>query len=172
LVADNTLGFGDDTGAHQGKALQDRAFLDRYAQFIWFDYPKAAKEAQIITGKTGLVLEASQKLVEFANMARAAVNKGDGSIAYPVTIRRLFAWAEGLEYGQESSVVFRNALLNCAGPDYDGLREIEKAHLKGNGHAAITALARGEALPVEPTVSTEANEAASGEFDSVDSDNI
>jgi cobaltochelatase CobS len=172
LVADNTLGFGDDTGAHQGKALQDRAFLDRYAQFVWFNYPPAAKEAKIITAKTGLVLEASHKLVEYANMSRDAVRKGDGAIAYPVTIRRLFAWADGLVYGMDSQTVFRNALLNCAGPDYDGLREIEKAHLLGAGHAAITALARGEQAPAKPEVSSAAGEDASGSFDAVDSTNL
>lgn len=76
-ATDNTNGGGDLTGAFAGTRPMNRAFVNRFATFIRFDYLDAPTEAKLLVDRTGIPLVAARMLTDFAARARVSVTSGD-----------------------------------------------------------------------------------------------
>jgi nitric oxide reductase NorQ protein len=108
FAADNTNGYGNHLFA--GTTAMNTAFIDRFAYTMNFDYMDAAKESALIAGRSGLPLTATDKIVQFANVAREKAR--NGVLTQPPSIRQLLAWASACKMGMPVSVAFHNAVVN------------------------------------------------------------
>lgn len=96
-AADNTNGGGDLSGAYVGTRPQNRAFVNRFATFIKFDYLAPDIEAQLISDIAKVPSSVGMMLATFAARCRMAVQTGD--IPEAPSLRVLIPWAEALSDG-------------------------------------------------------------------------
>lgn len=115
VLADNTNGTGDVTGAYEGTRRMNRATLDRCAATLVIDYLPPNVEASVITARTGLAPQHAAKLVAYANLTRQEVSKG--SLTHAVGLRRLLAWAECIVDGIPAKEGWTVSILNTAAHD-------------------------------------------------------
>jgi nitric oxide reductase NorQ protein len=108
FAADNTNGYGNHLFA--GTTAMNTAFIDRFAYTINFEYMDAAKESALIAGRSGLPVTATDKIVQFANVAREKAR--NGVLTQPPSIRQLLAWASACKMGMPVSIAFNNAVVN------------------------------------------------------------
>jgi nitric oxide reductase NorQ protein len=108
FAADNTNGYGNHLFA--GTTAMNTAFIDRFAYTLNFEYMDAAKESALIAGRSGLPITATDKIVQFANVAREKAR--NGVLTQPPSIRQLLAWASACKMGMPVSVAFNNAVVN------------------------------------------------------------
>jgi MoxR-like ATPase len=108
FAADNTNGYGNHLFA--GTTAMNTAFIDRFAYTLNFEYMDAAKESALIAGRSGLPLTATDKIVQFANVAREKAR--NGVLTQPPSIRQLLAWASACKMGMPVSIAFNNAVVN------------------------------------------------------------
>jgi len=108
FAADNTNGYGNHLFA--GTTAMNTAFIDRFAYTMNFEYMDAAKESALIAGRSGLPLTATDKIVQFANVAREKAR--NGVLTQPPSIRQLLAWASACKMGMPVSIAFNNAVVN------------------------------------------------------------
>ena len=108
FAADNTNGYGNHLFA--GTTAMNTAFIDRFAYTMNFEYMDAAKESALIAGRSGLPITATDKIVQFANVAREKAR--NGVLTQPPSIRQLLAWASACKMGMPVSIAFNNAVVN------------------------------------------------------------
>jgi len=108
FAADNTNGYGNHLFA--GTTAMNTAFIDRFAYTMNFEYMDSAKESALIAGRSGLPLTATDKIVQFANVAREKAR--NGVLTQPPSIRQLLAWASACKMGMPVSIAFNNAVVN------------------------------------------------------------
>ena len=108
FAADNTNGYGNHLFA--GTTAMNTAFIDRFAYTMNFEYMDAATESALIAGRSGLPLTATDKIVQFANVAREKAR--NGVLTQPPSIRQLLAWASACKMGMPVSIAFNNAVVN------------------------------------------------------------
>lgn len=152
VVADNSLGVGDDTGRYVDIAPVNAAFLDRFAFREQIRFLDPADEARMIASRSGLPLDAVNPMIAYASLTRE--NAKSGKLTLGLTPRRLLAWARGVHAGISSARAFDMSVINGTAPeDVETLRVLAETSLKSE-HAIIDALARG--LPV-PTPAPDAS---------------
>lgn len=83
----NTNGSGDETGLYQGTNVQNSANYDRFGMMIAKQYMPKDAETAIIKNRTGIQDEDAKKIVQFAELVRAAYR--DGKISDTVSPRTL-----------------------------------------------------------------------------------
>lgn len=115
VLADNTNGTGDVTGAYEGTRRMNRATLDRCAATLVIDYLPADREAQVIVNRAGVSQTIADKLVNYANLTRQDAAKG--TVTHGVGLRRLLAWAESIADGIPAREGFETSVLNTAAHD-------------------------------------------------------
>ena len=119
----NTEGRGDDRGIHHGRAFQDEAFLDRWANFIRVDYPDPADEVTIIRKRTGLPEDKAVMIVKVASELRRAF--ATDQIMLCMTMRRTLAVASNVAAGMVPEDAWRYAVQNRgAGKDYQDIEDL------------------------------------------------
>lgn len=152
VVADNSLGVGDDSGRYVDIAPVNAAFLDRFAYRETIRCLDPEDEIRMVAARSGLPLEAVRPMVNYASLTRE--NAKSGKLTLGLTPRRLLAWARGVGAGIASSRVFDMCCLNGASSeDLECLRVLAETSLKSE-HATIDALARGLPAPApEPMAS-------------------
>lgn len=117
MATANTLGYGDDTGLYRGTKPMNTALLDRFDVVEIMDYPPAQEEAKVLVERTGIKSGAAEKIVQVANLARAAFKAGQ-RITIPFTIRRTLAWANLINnMGRKIDEAFRATALHRAPED-------------------------------------------------------
>jgi hypothetical protein len=124
-VADNTRGYGDETGGHAGTLEQNSAFVDRFNPCMEFHYLPKAKEVELLVKKTGVRIEVAKNIVEFATTARQ--KSKDGLLTQPPSIRQLLTLARSCQKGLPFYLAFRNSIINkypadCA-PELEAIRK-------------------------------------------------
>jgi nitric oxide reductase NorQ protein len=125
MLADNTNGSGDITGQYAGTARMNRALLDRCDATVIVPYLDAATEVDVLSKRTGLDPKHCEKIVQFANVARAKAS--DGHISNGVSLRRLIAWARLIKAGVVKTPAFEAAIVNTAPhDDQEPLRQLHK----------------------------------------------
>jgi MoxR-like ATPase len=91
IVADNSAGYGDETGVYAGVQVANAALVDRCARLIVVDYLPPALEALALNKHTNAPLAACERLAAFARVVRTAA-KAAGGEARPFSVRRLVAF--------------------------------------------------------------------------------
>ena len=110
FCADNSNGFGDQSGNFAGVRDQNTAFIDRFGYTLRFEYLPFADEVSLVSKRTGLPIDASQVLVKFATVAREKAKAG--VLTQPPSLRQLFAWARAITKGIPVGVAFENSIIN------------------------------------------------------------
>jgi len=129
ILADNTNGTGDETGAYEATRRLNRAFLDRPNITVKLDYMSAQDEARALHGRTGLGKKACGALVKLANLTRSKTD--DGDLSHAVGFRRLCALAKQLRFGTPADVAFQISVLETApSEDRETLRQLWTAEVK------------------------------------------
>jgi MoxR-like ATPase len=95
IVADNSAGYGDETGVYAGVQSANAALVDRCARLIVVDYLSADLEALALHKHTSAPLAACKRLADFAAVVRTAA-KAAGGEARPFSIRRLVAFVHAV----------------------------------------------------------------------------
>jgi MoxR-like ATPase len=91
IVADNSAGYGDETGVYAGVQVANAALVDRCARLVIVDYLPPALEALALNKHTQAPLAACERLAAFAKVVRTAA-KAAGGEARPFSVRRLVAF--------------------------------------------------------------------------------
>ncbi len=129
FAADNTNGTGDDNGAYEGTRRLNRAFLDRYAATLHFDYLPVAQEAQLLAKRSGLRPAHAMLVAQFGALTRQGQIKG--TLSHGLGIRRLLSLAEMIADGVDPNLALRITALETAPlEDREPLRQIWSAHIK------------------------------------------
>ena len=110
FCADNSNGFGDQSGNFAGVRDQNTAFIDRFGYTLRFEYLPFADEVSLVSKRTGLPVDASEVLIKFATVAREKAKAG--VLTQPPSLRQLFAWARAITKGVPVGVAFENAIVN------------------------------------------------------------
>jgi MoxR-like ATPase len=110
FCADNSNGFGDNSGNFTGVRDQNTAFIDRFSYTFNFEYLPAKHEASLISKRTGLSKDASAQIVQFANVARE--KSKSGLLTQPPSLRQLLAWATAVKSGIPVTAAYQSAVIN------------------------------------------------------------
>jgi MoxR-like ATPase len=110
FCADNSNGFGDNSGNFTGVRDQNTAFIDRFSYTFNFEYLPAKHEAKLISSRTGLSKDASAQIVQFANVARE--KSKSGLLTQPPSLRQLLAWATAVKSGIPVTAAYQSAVIN------------------------------------------------------------
>lgn len=129
MLADNTNGTGDETGAYEGTGRLNAATLDRPAVNVRVGYMRQDDEAAMVAQRTGCTPQLAQALVEFATRTRA--DSDAGHVVEGLSPRRVMAIAELMRFGAPWDVAYRDAVLNSA-------TAADRQHLIQLGQALIT----------------------------------
>lgn len=107
----NTVGQGDDTGAHAGTQVQNTATIDRFQTVIKLDYLDAQHEGAILKKKF-VKLDATliQNMVKVGALVRAAYQQGN--IALTMSPRTLINWGRKIGTWDDPKVAFTIAFLD------------------------------------------------------------
>ena len=108
----NTEGRGDDRGIHHGRAFQDEAFLDRWANFIRADYLPSDTEALVLCKRTGIPKKKADTVIKVATELRRAFS--NDQIMLCMTMRRTLAVASNIAAGMTPEDAWRFAVQNRA----------------------------------------------------------
>jgi len=77
-MADNTRGYGDDTGAYAGTNVMNTATLNRINTFMHFDYLDRDEEINILLAAyDNLTEQLATKIVKFAELIRTNYDQGE-----------------------------------------------------------------------------------------------
>jgi hypothetical protein len=125
VLADNTAGYGDDSGVYAGTQTMNSALIDRMARVIRVDYLDAALECQALVNHTGGDVKACRMVVDFVNGAR----KLPGFENRPMGLRRMVAFVEMAQDGFMLQECFGDTFLTRLP---DGEREALKMHYRAN----------------------------------------
>jgi MoxR-like ATPase len=160
-VADNTSGFGDETGIYAGTMQANGALVDRMSYLIPVDYLPADLEAQALCNHTGAPKPACERVVAFVHSAR----KLSGFETFPLSLRRMIAFVEGALDGLPVEDVFN---LVCLTRLPNAEREALRQHFSATFVIpAFEAEMAGNPLPAAPS-SEPAQAAAREAFTTVD----
>lgn len=137
IVADNTNGAGDVTGAYSGTRQLNRAFMDRFGAVLPVGYLPERDESNMLHLRTGAPRKLCARLVRYANKTRQAALSGD--VISPVGARALMRLALRLAAGAPPDVAFTLSVGASAAPeDAETLRQLWQADFAD--HAGIQSL--------------------------------
>jgi cobaltochelatase CobS len=140
-AADNTRGFGDDSGLYTGTTQSNAAMVDRFSRMVVVNYLPADQESQALANRTGAPRDACDRVVAFINSAR----KLPGFDARPLSLRRMVAFIEMAKDGFSSSESFEDTMLTrLPDAEFEALRQHFKAAFVS---AAFEAELSGKPVP-------------------------
>ena len=106
-AADNTRGYGDETGRYAGTMQANSALIDRFAFMYVVDYMSVDKEAQALANHTLAPRAACETVAEFVKLARALPGFGD----VPLSLRRMIAFVTACQCGDTAKRAFSDSFL-------------------------------------------------------------
>jgi MoxR-like ATPase len=110
VTADNTFGFGDETGQYAGTHAANAALVNRFKRVIRVDYMSKADEAKAIVNHTGCPKPAADCLAEFVSRARKMPEMENVALS----LRQMTGFVQTVQDGftpkQAASVCFLNRL--------------------------------------------------------------
>ena len=128
-IADNTAGYGDESGVYAGTHSANAALVDRAARVIPVDYLPAMLEAEALEKRSGAPQAACIRLAQFAHKARVLQAQSGGDVR-PLSIRRLIAFANAT-YRDDMPLdeAWTTTMLSrLPEADREALRQTVKAH--------------------------------------------
>jgi MoxR-like ATPase len=108
VVADNTFGFGDETGLYAGVNQANAALVNRFGRMIRVTYMSEAEEARALANHTGAPLAACEHVAAF--MARARRMPEMENVV--LSLRQMVAFVQGVQDGFNPLIVAEVAYLN------------------------------------------------------------
>ncbi len=141
VCADNTRGFGDESGLYAGTHMANAALVDRMARMIVVDYLDPALEAQALANHTFAPKAACERVVAFINLAR----KLPGFENVPLSLRRQIAFVEMSLDGYKIDEAFEDCVLSR-------LPDAERATIHAAFRADFNAVAFKAELDGQPVV--------------------
>jgi cobaltochelatase CobS len=149
-IADNTAGYGDESGVYAGTHSANAALVDRAARVVVVDYLPTMLEAEALQKRTSASQGACVRVAEFAAKVRneAARNGGDSR---PFSIRRLIAFMnathrDGLKPADSWDITVLSRLPEA---DRETMRQAIRAHFD-----AVTYARELKGLPVDVASTT------------------
>lgn len=134
ILADNTNGTGDETGAYEATRRLNRAFLDRSGITVELGYMAPDMEAKAIEARTGCNPRAALALAKLGALSRKKAS--DGSVSHGLTLRRLISLAELITDGADPALAFKLAVLGTAPhDDKEALRQLWTAEINSKSFA-------------------------------------
>jgi hypothetical protein len=113
---------------------------------VTVNYLDADDEANMISRRSGLDVQAVKPMVEYASLTREKAR--GGQLGMGLTPRRLIAWARAVAMGVNSARAWEMCVVNGSAPeDIDTLRMLESQTLRST-HGVIDAIARGTPSPL------------------------
>jgi len=107
-AADNTRGYGDESGLYAGTQQANAALVDRFAAMLYVDYMSPDREAQALANRTTAPRSACDRVVAFVNSAR----KLSGFDARPLSLRRMVAFVNMAGRGFDVAESFHDTVLS------------------------------------------------------------
>jgi MoxR-like ATPase len=159
MIADNTAGYGDETGAYAGTGPANAALVDRAVRVVLVDYLDPKKEALALNKRTGLPFPAAERLADFAHLVRVEAAKAGGE-ARPLSYRRLVAFAQATYRDKfEVATAWKITALNSRPTaDRETLAQTISLHFKGDDYAREMAGEVVDATPVSTAPISQASE--------------
>jgi MoxR-like ATPase len=147
-IADNTAGYGDESGVYAGTQSANGALVDRAVRMIEVNYLPVLLEAEALERRTGAPQPCCLRLAEFAAKTRT-VQAMNGSDSRPFSIRRLTAFANATHRDLLSLDEAWQITTLSRLPDADraAMKAAIDAHFDGKAYAREL---KGEAAPIEP----------------------
>jgi MoxR-like ATPase len=108
VVADNTFGYGDETGLYAGVNQANAALVNRFGRMIKVTYMSEAEEARALANHTGAALPACEHVAAF--MARARRMPEMENVV--LSLRQMVAFVQGVQDGFNPLIVADVAFLN------------------------------------------------------------
>jgi cobaltochelatase CobS len=128
ILADNTAGTGDDTGAYEGTRRMNRATLDRCGITAQIGYLPPDAERDVLVARTGCTPGIAALAVAYATETRSAA--GTGKLTIGLGLRRLMAWCELVTDGVPHGEAFDLSVwATSAADDRETLRQLYRAHV-------------------------------------------
>jgi cobaltochelatase CobS len=123
IAADNTNGTGDQTGQYEGTRVLNRAFLDRFAMVLQFDYLAPMDEAQLLENRTGCDASLAMAICKVAALTRTKAD--NGHLSHGMGLRRLVSLAERISDGMDPVAAFQTCVINAVPfDDREALRQV------------------------------------------------
>lgn len=157
IVADNTAGYGDDSGVYAGTQQMNGALIDRMARLLRVGYLPAELESQALVNHTGIDGGAARMVVDFVNSARLL----SGFENRPMGLRRMVAFVEMVQDSFTSSESFEDTFLTRL-PDAE--REALRMHYRSAFRGADFERALAGAVPNKPASNAPEQIVARGTF--------
>jgi cobaltochelatase CobS len=163
VMADNTCGYGDESGIYAGTTMSNAALVDRMARLVVVDYLPADLESRALANHTGAPLPACERVVAFTGSAR----KLAGFDGRPLSMRRQIAFVEMVFHdGFTVPESFEDCILTRL-PDAE--RAALHAHYKATFDAvAFASELSGKAGTVAGTAPKPGTSVPSGTFTTID----
>lgn len=147
-IADNTSGYGDESGVYAGTQAANGALVDRAVRMVPVDYLSPLLEAEALQRRSGAPRDACIRLADFASKVRTvqAQNKSDSR---PFSIRRLIAFANATyrDLMTPDEAWTLAAYSRLPELDREELRQAVRAHFDEKAYVREL---KGEAAPVDP----------------------
>jgi len=107
----NTLGQGDETGAHAGVNVQNTASIDRFQTVCKLDYLTKSHELNILKKAVPtLNADIADKMLQFASLLRQGYKQG--SVSLTMSPRTLINWAKKTTYWGDPLVALKMAFFD------------------------------------------------------------
>jgi MoxR-like ATPase len=130
VLADNTNGTGDTSGAYEATRRMNRATLDRLGVTVRLDYLTPDREAAVLRDATGCDRKVASTLATFAKATREGADAG--TVSHGIGLRRLMALAELITDGVTPAMAFQLSCLETAPyDDREPLRQMWLAQFPG-----------------------------------------
>jgi len=111
VMGGNTLGQGDETGAHAGTNVQNTATIDRFQTVIKLDYLARRHEEKLLKKAIPTLTPAIIKnMVQFANLVRTGYRQGNVSLTF--SPRSLLNWGRKTVYWGDPVVALKMAFFD------------------------------------------------------------
>ena len=150
IIADNSAGYGDESGVYAGVQSANAALVDRCGRLVVIGYLPAKLEALALAKHTGAPHAACQRLADFAKAVRTAAAKSGGE-ARPFSFRRLVAFMSAVHRDMLAVDTAWNvtALSRLPEGDRETLRQAIRAHFDGDAFQREVSGAVADMAPVD-----------------------
>lgn len=108
VTADNTFGFGDETGQFAGTHACNGALVNRFKRVLKVDYISKADESRALANHTGCPKPAADSLADFVHRARKMPEMEN----VPLSLRQMVGFVQAIEDGASPTQAAQVAFLN------------------------------------------------------------
>jgi cobaltochelatase CobS len=113
VVADNTRGYGDQSGIYHGTNPSNGALVNRFGRMIVIDYMSAADEARALVNHTGCPMPAAKSFAAFIARARKLPEMENAVLS----LRQMVAFIHEIDDGFAPEIAAETVFLSRLVPE-------------------------------------------------------